>query len=457
MDIYSIYIGFKNIYYQLEKDPEDIETEDMLVMIDPFFITEKEFFDLDRQVGGSLSKRGLIGGGNLGYEDAPMDESDESDESDTNDNMEEDEECSEYENGTNEKEDCEDRQPLLKQRQLLQRQPHSSTNPTITEEPATTTQPPVAKVPPTQPKEAPTTEVQPPAPAIVQPQAVQTTEEPAKNEGEGAPVPELETDAVPAQLNPTNLASQAHADRVKQLKYNHNQRIKEIEESHKKKQTSINVLSNEDKQTAQKSLDSETAKKKANATQTLIKGTEISESMHTRNQHRIEDSKTSIYKAKASPEQPLGPLTEHNTIRQKRNEDIRQDHATELSKLNTNSSDYKKKQKAMQQSMNRKLQESRKQYAKNTGQTLQQVAYNNKQQKEKQIKKKHINEFNRLKNGLNPLHHKETQKKIEQSMSNELKESKSQYTKNSETTRLNKLKRTGRAITAAPGKALRST
>ena len=87
MDIYSIYIGFKNIYYQLEKDPEDIETEDMLVMIDPFFITEKEFFDLDRQVGGSLSKRRLSGGGNLGYEDE-----DESDESDTNDNMEEDEE-----------------------------------------------------------------------------------------------------------------------------------------------------------------------------------------------------------------------------------------------------------------------------------------------------------------------------------------------------------------------------
>ena len=111
----------------------------------------------------------------------------------------------------------------------------------------------------------------------------------------------------------------------------------------------------------------------------------------------------------------------------------------------------------MQQSMNRKLQESRKQYAKNTGQTLQQVAYNNQQQKEKQIKKKHINEFNKLKNGLNPLYHKETQKKIEQSMSNELKESKSQYTKNSETTRLNKLKRTGRAITAAPGNALRST
>jgi hypothetical protein len=60
MDIYFIYKSLNNIYNQLNKDPSDIDNKDLLVMMDPFFITEMELLNIEYK---KINKRRIKRGG----------------------------------------------------------------------------------------------------------------------------------------------------------------------------------------------------------------------------------------------------------------------------------------------------------------------------------------------------------------------------------------------------------
>ena len=59
MDIYFIYKSLNNIYNQLNKDPSDVDNKDLIVMMDPFFITEMELLNIEyKKIKKSRIKRG---------------------------------------------------------------------------------------------------------------------------------------------------------------------------------------------------------------------------------------------------------------------------------------------------------------------------------------------------------------------------------------------------------------